>query len=186
MNTYIVRLVIQAGEYEKSSMVLVKAADEDEAKGTALIEECHGAIDNETAEWTSTGILDLGGEFHHRVSFCCLVRPEHVDMLKAYLNGDNCYGFVCVDDSEIHEVARQELTIIVDATKMMFHFCRGDLSGFGHEAWYPYVEGMLFQYVERFLIAAQVAENVVKVEELRQCGNTVDYLVTYNQRVSNC
>lgn len=54
-------------------------------KKTALINECHGEI-GENAQWTSNGISDLGDEFHYSVSSCVEVKPEHVDVLKLYLN----------------------------------------------------------------------------------------------------
>lgn len=87
----------------------------------------------------------------------------------------------CCKENEYQDRNRRSLTIIVDPSLYRFHFCREDLSGHGHEAWYPYIEGELFQYVERFLIAGNVAMNVVSLQVLRQCGVCVDYQVIYNQ-----
>lgn len=77
---------------------------------------------------------------------------------------------------------RQKLVIIVDESKKMFHFTSTHLVGVCNEAWYPYAEGKLFEYVERYLTSAKVANNVTLIEPLRSCGINKDYKVTYNPR----
>jgi len=84
MKTFIVKLDIQSGEYQKSTQKLIKADSPKEAETNALTGECHGTL-GETAEWTENGIADLGWEFHYSVSSCVEVDPEHVAVLEQYL-----------------------------------------------------------------------------------------------------
>ncbi len=77
---------------------------------------------------------------------------------------------------------RQKLVIIVDESKKMFHFTTTHLVGVCNEAWYPYAEGKLFEYVERYLTNAKIANNVTSIDELRACGKNKDFTVTYNPR----
>lgn len=80
---------------------------------------------------------------------------------------------------------RQSLVIIVDPSKNMFHFTSTDLVGVCNEAWYPYAKGKIFEYVERYLTNAKIANNVAKIEELRSCGTCKDFKVTYNPRTES-
>lgn len=75
---------------------------------------------------------------------------------------------------------REKLVIIADTSKKMFHFTSTKLAGSCNEAWYPYVEGEIFKYVERYLVESKIALNVTSVEKLRTCGLCEDYQVTYN------
>lgn len=54
--------------------------------GKALEGECHGSLEDETAEWTSNGIADLGYEFHYRSIGCERVKPEHEPFLRLYFD----------------------------------------------------------------------------------------------------
>lgn len=84
MKTFIVKLDIQAGEYQKSTTKLVKATSQNEAETIALEGECHGTL-GESAERTESGIADLGWEFHYSVYSSVEVSPEHVSVLERYL-----------------------------------------------------------------------------------------------------
>lgn len=172
MNTYVVTLSIQAGEYEKSNIVLVKAITEEEARKEALLSECHGSLDDDNLEWSDRGIYDLHGQFHYSVNNCVLVSCNHVAIVSQYI------GNVILSGASFSN--RGALTIMVDPSKNMFHVCRSELSGINQDAWYPYIEGELFQYVERLLVAAGAAINVVTLTELRRCGNVIDYQIDIN------
>ncbi|MGO3452454.1 MAG: hypothetical protein ACTIM4_14365 [Marinomonas sp.] len=84
MKTFIVKVEIQAGEYQKHSTKLVEAHSHSEAETNALEGECHGTL-GENAEWTKSGIADLGWEFHYSVHRSVEVDPEHVSILNKYL-----------------------------------------------------------------------------------------------------
>jgi hypothetical protein len=86
MKYFIVKLVIQAGEYEKSCHKLIQAESEESADEKALLGECHGSIEDGTAEWTKSGIVDLGGEFHYSIFSCKEVKAEDVNVLSNYLH----------------------------------------------------------------------------------------------------
>ena len=83
---YVVKLTIRAGEYEKSVTKLVCADTEELANDQALLGECHGSIDDGTAEYTETGIADLGWEFHYSVDWSKEVHAEHVPVLRTYFD----------------------------------------------------------------------------------------------------
>ena len=83
---FVVKLTIRAGEYEKSVTKLVFADSEELANEQALLGECHGSIDDGTAEYTETGIADLGWEFHYTVSWTKEVHAEHVNVLRTYFD----------------------------------------------------------------------------------------------------
>ncbi|MCQ8822316.1 hypothetical protein NQT65_19170 [Pseudoalteromonas agarivorans] len=76
--------------------------------------------------------------------------------------------------------ARKTMTIIVLPNIKMFHFTEKTLVGIRNEAWYPYSEGRLFEYVEKYLVDAGVAHNITRLDERQRCGQSVDYVVTYN------
>jgi hypothetical protein len=78
---------------------------------------------------------------------------------------------------------RGEVTIIVMPERKFFHFCGAGLQGVGNDAWYPYSEGQLFQAVERFLVTAKIANNVVAVDRPRRNGTSCDYRVVYNKYI---
>lgn len=75
---------------------------------------------------------------------------------------------------------RKTLTIILDLTIDFIHFT-SNCSGVNGDAWYPLNGVKLFEKVESILVLAGVASNVVSVEELRQCGDSKDFLITYNE-----
>ena len=81
MKTFLVKLKILAGEYEKSSNQLIEAENKVAAGNEALVNECH-----DTPEWTDSGVADLGWEFHYSVYSCKEIAPEHVSILKTYFN----------------------------------------------------------------------------------------------------
>ena len=83
MNTYYVVIEILVGEYAKDTTSLVTADNEDEAKRSALLGECHD--DEEDLEWSNRGVYDCGGEFHYAVHSCTQVAPEDVDVLSKYM-----------------------------------------------------------------------------------------------------
>lgn len=75
---------------------------------------------------------------------------------------------------------RKTLTIIQDLTTNFIHFT-SVCSGVNGDAWYPLNGVELFEKVESLLVLSGDASNVVSVEELRQCGDSKDFLVTYNE-----
>ena len=83
-DTYFVKLNIQSGEYQKDCIKLIFAQSEDKAMQSALSSECHGSLEDGTAELTETGISDLGNEFHYSVAECKKVAPEDVIVLRSY------------------------------------------------------------------------------------------------------
>ena len=85
MKYFIIKIEVQSGESQKVCTTLVSDINEEAAKKTALIDECHGEI-GENAQWTSNGISDLGDEFHYSVCSCVEVKSEHIDVLRLYLN----------------------------------------------------------------------------------------------------
>lgn len=78
---------------------------------------------------------------------------------------------------------RGEVAIIVMPDKNFYHFCGAGLQGVGNDAWYPYSEGQLFQTVERILMTAKVANNVISVDRPRRNGMSIDYRVLYNKYI---
>ncbi|MCB5162947.1 hypothetical protein [Marinomonas algarum] len=84
MKTFIVKVEIQAGEYQKQATALVKGKSQTEAEAIALEGECHGTL-GDNAEWTQSGIADLGWQFHYSVHSSTEVEPEHVSILNKYL-----------------------------------------------------------------------------------------------------
>jgi hypothetical protein len=76
---------------------------------------------------------------------------------------------------------RKKMAIIVLPHIKMFHFTQSVLAGIRNEAWYPYTEGKLFEYVEKYLVHADVAANVTRIDKIQQCGQSIDYLVTFNE-----
>ncbi|MEM6187689.1 MULTISPECIES: hypothetical protein [Shewanella] len=81
---------------------------------------------------------------------------------------------------DIQQQKRGELTIIVLTEMNFFHFCGLGLEGVANEAWYPYSQGLLFEAVERYLVAAKVAQNVVSIDQPRRNGASIDYRVRFN------
>ena len=86
LKTYFVTVEVQAGEYQKTIRKLVRAMSPKEANEKALEGECHGSLEDETAEWTSNGIADMGYEFHYRSIDCEQVKPEHEPFLRIYFD----------------------------------------------------------------------------------------------------
>jgi len=75
---------------------------------------------------------------------------------------------------------RKAMTIIVLPKIKMFHFTEKTLAGIRNEAWYPYAEGELFEYVEKYLVDAGIAHNVARLDEKQCCGDSIDFSVVYN------
>lgn len=65
MKTFLVKLDIRAGEYEKTAMTLIEAENAVLAGDYAIHGEAHGP---EVLDWDDRGAYDLGGEFHYSVS----------------------------------------------------------------------------------------------------------------------
>ncbi|MFT6903884.1 MAG: hypothetical protein ACJAS1_000529 [Oleiphilaceae bacterium] len=86
MKTYIAKIKIESGGYEKDNRLLISANDPEEAGKTALLEECHCEI-GDGAEWDEFGrIEDVSGDFRYSLHSCIEVAPEHVDFVKAYFH----------------------------------------------------------------------------------------------------
>ena len=85
MKTFIITLNLQAGEYEKTSITLVKGINEQEAMQEALLAECHCTEDDGGLDWADGGVYDLHGEFHYSVRNCTLVNQDHVAILSQYI-----------------------------------------------------------------------------------------------------
>lgn len=83
MKSFIVKVCIRAGEFEKNCTKFVKANTSAEAESQALLGECHGELGEDT-EWTENGIADVGWQFHYSVNSCIEVSPEHAAILQAY------------------------------------------------------------------------------------------------------
>ncbi len=83
MKFYYIDVKIAAGEYELSSASLRTAEDEDEAKRSALLGECH--YDEEYVQWADGGVYDCHGEFHYSVRTCKEVTPEDAEMMAKYM-----------------------------------------------------------------------------------------------------
>ena len=84
---------------------------------------------------------------------------------------------------------RKELTIILTKVRGIhsIHFTSGKLQGrleesgnLTGETWFP-VTGTIFRTVENALVANGIANNVVSVEQIRECGPATDFRVVYNQ-----
>ncbi len=82
---------------------------------------------------------------------------------------------------------RKTLTILTLPSKNMFHVCaHPELSGCNNDAWFCYVEGRLFEYVEKLLVCAGEAENVTSVDRVGSaCGESLNYKVTYNSKIKD-
>ncbi|MGE4501105.1 MAG: hypothetical protein AB7C96_12215 [Hydrogenovibrio sp.] len=73
--------------------------------------------------------------------------------------------------------------------QLCIHFCDYGLSGLnmvkgevtGREIWFPIMErSNLFLEVERILVANKVAHNLVALDILRKCGESIDYRFEFN------
>lgn len=80
MNTYVVHLDIQCGEYEKSTVVLVEANSEAPARKIAIEGEAHDEL-----EWEDGGAYDLNRTFHYSINTIQLVDTADVETLRKYL-----------------------------------------------------------------------------------------------------
>ncbi len=85
MKFYAVKLKIRSGEYEKSATTLRHAESENEACALALLGECHGSLEDGTAEWVDGGISDMNWEFYYSVISCQVLTPEDAMVLQKYL-----------------------------------------------------------------------------------------------------
>jgi hypothetical protein len=83
MKFYYIDVKIISGEYELSSASLRTADNEDEAKRSALLGECH--YDEEDLEWADGGVYDCHGEFHYKVRTCKEVTPEDAEVMAKYM-----------------------------------------------------------------------------------------------------
>ena len=72
------------------------------------------------------------------------------------------------------------MAVLVLPKIKMIHFTENSLSGIANEAWYPYVEDQLFEYIEKYLTTSGLAQNVVNIEEVGNCGESMSYNIVYN------
>ncbi len=86
MNTYIVKVLILTNGYEKTVTKLVYATNEENAGRDALVGECHGDIDDGTAQWDGDCIHDLMDEFIYKVKRVTQVDDSDILTLRKYLN----------------------------------------------------------------------------------------------------
>lgn len=86
MNDYIVKLRIQTCGFEKNTTKIVYATNEENARRDALISECHGDIDDGTAEWDGDTINDMCGEFIYSVLSVIKVDDKDLLLIRKYLN----------------------------------------------------------------------------------------------------
>lgn len=82
---FLVKLAIQMGEYQKSCTTLIIEENETKAKQAALEGECHGSVEDGTAEETDDGIADLGWTFHYSVESIVKVSNEDAATMAIYL-----------------------------------------------------------------------------------------------------
>lgn len=88
MNTYLVRINIQTGEYQKIVTTLVDAKTQQEAGKLALENECHADIgepDSAGTFWHEGGIVDLSWEFYYTLKNIKQIQPEYVEVFREYL-----------------------------------------------------------------------------------------------------
>jgi hypothetical protein len=99
--------------------------------------------------------------------------------------GEQAFGYVCLFYERC--IMRKTLTILTLPSKSMFHVCgHSELSGCNSDAWFCYVEGQLFEYVEKLLICANEAENVTSVERVGgACGESLTFKVIYNSKIKD-
>lgn len=81
MKTFLVKLSIRSGEYEKTSNTLVTAPFEWLAKDFAMALEAH---DPETMRWSSSEVSEMGCEFVYSVYSITEVAPSEVPVLSTY------------------------------------------------------------------------------------------------------
>ncbi|WP_394222508.1 hypothetical protein [Alteromonas gracilis] len=87
--TYLVTLKIKTNGLEKDSIHLIKATTKDNAGRAALVAECHGVFDDDTAQWDGDSVDDLNGEFNYTVKNTVLVEEKDVATLERYLLNRN-------------------------------------------------------------------------------------------------
>lgn len=81
---------------------------------------------------------------------------------------------------------RSDVVVIFDRKRGMFHFTSGPLrtSNSGRELWFPQARMDIFQSVEHVLVNNGIANHCVHLEELRRCGESTDYRITYSPALS--
>ncbi len=83
MKFYYIDVKIISGEYELTNSTLREADNEEEAKRSALLGECHW--DEGYVQWADGGVYDCGGEFHYSVRTCKEVTPEDAEVMAKYM-----------------------------------------------------------------------------------------------------
>ena len=86
INTYVIKLRISTNGYEKNITKLVCATSEEDARRDALIGECHGDINDGTAEWEGDSINDMDDDFIYTVTGVTQVDDGDVATLRKYLS----------------------------------------------------------------------------------------------------
>lgn len=84
-NTYAVKVRIYTNGYEKHTTKVVYATSEENARNDALVGECHGDVDDGTAQWDGDTINDMFGEFIYEVVNVTQVDDADILVLRKYL-----------------------------------------------------------------------------------------------------
>lgn len=82
MNHYLVSVKITHGEFEESDNLIVLAKDREDAGRTAINECSRGEL-----EPSDYGYFDMGCQIHLAVKGIELIQPEHLPILRHYLQG---------------------------------------------------------------------------------------------------
>lgn len=80
-------------------------------------------------------------------------------------------------------MARKTITVIAIVSPVpKFHVVNTPKNAEDHkDEWDFFVPGHLFEAVEHQLVKEGIAHNLVSLNELRACGNSVDYECVYNE-----
>lgn len=78
-------------------------------------------------------------------------------------------------------MSRKELIIVTAPIKGIesLHFTSTKLQG--EDLWIPLANTKLFEQVEQLLTVNRIANNVTRIENVRACGLSTEYKVTYNE-----
>lgn len=76
-------------------------------------------------------------------------------------------------------------TVVVIVSDNALHFTSGPLqtTGTGTPLWFPIKGRALFEAVETIMTMHQVAHHCVDLQQIRRCGEGVDYEVTFSPYV---
>ncbi len=84
MKNYLVTLIMEIGEYEKTSFIIVEAEDEDKAGSYAIYAETHHT---DTMEWDEdcNGAYDDFGGMYYAVESFKFIKEEELKVMKKYI-----------------------------------------------------------------------------------------------------